>query len=92
MRTTAQMAREGQRDLLFANTDTPAPTGPEHSSVSDTSLTTLTHDRAAGPTPDRHFQAGTTPTGPSRVAGNDGARTQTNGSSTTRNRDHGRGV
>ena len=91
MRTTAQMAREGQRDQL-ANADTPAPTGPERSSVSDTSLTALAHARAAGPTTDRHFQAGTTPTGPSRTTGNDGARTQTNGSSTTRNREHGLGV
>ncbi|MFG1911748.1 hypothetical protein [Kribbella sp. NPDC048928] len=91
MRTTAQMAREGQRDLL-ANTDTPAPTGQEHSSVSDTSLTALAHARAAGPATDRHFQAGTTPSGPTRASGNDGARPQANGSSTTRNRDHGRGV
>ena len=47
MRTAENRAREGQRDTMFTNAPDPAPKGPVHSSVSETSLTGLKHDRLA---------------------------------------------
>ncbi|MEV4260362.1 hypothetical protein [Kribbella sp. NPDC049584] len=88
MRTPRHAAREGQRDDLFANVGNPPPTGAVDSSVSQTSLTALAHDRlaAAGgpagrsPELDASLRAGLLPPGsPTRAAGNTGARPQTGG-------------
>lgn len=46
MRTATHRAREGQRDLLYANTDTPAPRGEPNSSVGVDTLTRLAQERA----------------------------------------------
>jgi hypothetical protein len=86
MRSAAAIAREKQRDDLFANSDTPAPTGPENSSVSEASLTSLAHARAAAvagpavaPALDPSLRAGLLPPGQPRAAGDTGARTTTGG-------------
>jgi hypothetical protein len=47
MRTAENRLREGQRDGRFTNAPDPAPRGPEHSSVSEVSLTGLRHERLA---------------------------------------------
>ncbi|TCC18003.1 hypothetical protein [Kribbella speibonae] len=47
MRTATHGAREGLRDRLYANTDTPAPRGEPNSSVGVDALTRLTHERLA---------------------------------------------
>lgn len=84
MRTPTAIAREGQRDARFSNAGTPAPTG-DLSTVSDTSLTALAHDRiaaTAGPAArslDANLKAGLLPPGPTRAAGSTGARPQTGG-------------
>ncbi|MGW7683682.1 hypothetical protein ACWGID_23295 [Kribbella sp. NPDC054772] len=77
-RSDVHRAREGQRDLRFANVGTPTPSG----SVSEASLTDLAHARAAagtGPRPsvaqDPMFRAGMPPSpGQSRSTGDAGAR------------------
>jgi hypothetical protein len=86
MRTPTAIAREAQRDARFSNADTPAPTG-DLSSVSETSLTALAHDRIAAtagpavssPERDANLRAGLLPPGPTRAAGSTGARPQTGG-------------
>jgi hypothetical protein len=84
MRTPTAIAREVQRDARFSNAGTPAPTG-DLSTVSDTSLTALAHDRnaaTAGPADrslDANLNAGLLPPGPTRAAGSTGARPQTGG-------------
>ncbi|WUJ72246.1 hypothetical protein OG809_03050 [Kribbella soli] len=88
MRTPLHATRERQRDDLFANVGNPPPTGAVDSSVSETSLTALAHDRlatAAGPAVspaalDPSLRAGLLPPGQTRTAGNTGARPQTGGS------------
>jgi hypothetical protein len=90
MRTTLHATREWQRDDKFANVGNPPPTGAVDSSVSDTSLTALAHDRrttVAGPAVgspalDPSVRAGLLPPGQTRAAGNTGARSQTGGPTT----------
>ncbi|WP_329002757.1 hypothetical protein OHA18_06230 [Kribbella sp. NBC_00709] len=78
----ANDARTQQRDDLYANAGTPAPTGPD-SSVSQGSMTQDRHARlaaAGGPAAappiglDPGIQAGLRPPGPARAADNTGAR------------------
>ncbi|TDW15613.1 hypothetical protein [Kribbella kalugense] len=101
MRTPQHAAREQQRDSMFANAGTPAPTGAVSSTVSDASLTALRHDRlaAAGgpaatqsPQLDPSLRAGLLPPGEPRAAGDAGARRQTGGATPTqRGTDRGPG-
>ncbi|MER7247821.1 hypothetical protein [Kribbella sp. NPDC000426] len=94
MRTPLHATRERQRDDLFANAGNPAPTGAVDSSVSDTSLTALAHDRAGtGPAIrsrdlDANLRAGLLPPSRARAAGEAPVRPQTGGPS-PRNRDRG---
>jgi hypothetical protein len=87
MRTPLHATRERQRDDLYANVGNPAPTGAVDSSVSDTSLTALAHDRDAASTGpatrsrdlDAHLRAGLLPPSQARSAGDAAVRPQTGG-------------